>query len=261
MLHKPAFPLALAALLVLGGAAMAQGTGQPAAGSAAQAKAAGQQKVVVELFTSQGCASCPPADVLLAELAKDPQVIALSLAVDYWDYIGWKDTLALHGHSLRQKAYAEMRPDRKVYTPQVVVDGQFAAKGSDRAAVHRAVLAARSAAAQPKVSLGVERAGDAIAVRIGAVEEPVAAMVWACPVSTSQQVAIGRGENGGRNATYSNVVRGWVRLGTWDGRSLALQVPLAELRRDGVDAVAILVQAGAVDAPGRILGAAMVPLN
>ncbi|MBB6306597.1 DUF1223 domain-containing protein [Xanthobacter tagetidis] len=260
MLHKPALPLALVALLAFGGAALAQGTGQQATGQSAQAKAASPHKVVVELFTSQGCASCPPADVLLGELAKDPQVIALSLSVDYWDYIGWKDTLALHGHSLRQKAYAEMRPDRKVYTPQVVVDGQFAAKGSDRAAVHRAVLAARGAA-QPKVPLDVERAGDAIEVRIGAAEEPVAAIVWACPVSSSQQVAIGRGENGGRNATYSNVVRGWVRLGSWDGRSLALNVPVAELRRDGVDAVAILVQAGPIDAPGRILGAAMVPLN
>lgn len=260
MLRKPAL-LAFVALLALGGAAMAQSAGQAATGQAEPSKATAQQKVVVELFTSQGCASCPPADALLAELAKDPQVVALSLAVDYWDYIGWKDTLALHGHSLRQKAYAEMRPDRKVYTPQVVVDGQFAAKGSDRAAVHRAVLAARGATAQPKIPLDVARAADAIEVRIGAVEEPVSAIVWACPVSTSQQVAIGRGENGGRNATYSNVVRGWVRLGTWDGRSLNLQAPFADLRRDGVDAVAVLVQAGAADAPGRILGAAMVPLN
>ncbi|MEP9351457.1 DUF1223 domain-containing protein [Xanthobacter sp. KR7-225] len=254
MLRRPA----LLALIAFGASsAMAQDIGR----AADPAKGTQGQKVVVELFTSQGCASCPPADALLAELAKDPQVIALSLAVDYWDYIGWKDTLALHGHSLRQKAYAELRPDRKVYTPQVVVDGQLAAKGSDRAAVHRALLAARSPSAQPKVPLEVTRVAGALEVRIGAVEDQAGGTVWACPVSTSQQVAIGRGENGGRSATYSNVVRGWVRLGAWDGRSLKLHVPLADLRRDGVDAVAVLVQAGSADAPGRILGAAMVPLD
>lgn len=221
-----------------------------------------QPKVVVELFTSQGCASCPPADALLTELAKDPQVIALTLAVDYWDYIGWKDTLALHGHSLRQKAYAEQRPDRKVFTPQMVVDGVRSAKGSDRAAVQRALLSERSASAPAKVSVTIARTAGAFDVTLDDAAVPVReAIVWACPMASSQTVAIGRGENGGRKATYSNVVRGWVKVGTWNGKSAHLSVPLDALKREDADMVAVLVQEGSATAPGRILGAATAPLN
>ena len=94
--------------------------------------AAAEPKAVVELFTSQGCSSCPPADKLLGSLAHDPSVIALSLPVDYWDYLGWKDTLALHGHANRQRAYSVARGDRAVYTPQAVVNGVVHALGSDK---------------------------------------------------------------------------------------------------------------------------------
>lgn len=271
MSHHPAF-LALVACLSFGGTALAQNVGTGGAGPGATAGASGQNgatastvaddKVVVELFTSQGCASCPPADALLTELTKDPRVIALTLPVDYWDYIGWKDTLALHGHSLRQRAYAAQRPDRKVFTPQVVVDGVRAAKGSDKAAVQRALLSARAPGAGHKVPIKLEREGNALMVELAQTEEPVPeASVWACPFSRSETVAIGRGENGGRKATYSNVVRGWVRMGSWDGQTLRLTVPLAELRRDDADMVAVLVQAGSSAQPGRILGAATLPLN
>src|SRR6478672_5314679 len=93
-----------------------------------------QTRAVIELFTSQGCSSCPAADRLMGELARDPSLIAMSLAVDYWDYLGWQDTLALHGHSNRERAYAAARGDRDVYTPQVVVNGALAVLGSDHAA-------------------------------------------------------------------------------------------------------------------------------
>jgi len=95
-----------------------------------------EPRAVIELFTSQGCSSCPAADKLIAEYSRDPSVIALSLAVDYWDYLGWKDTLALSGHSNRQRAYAKARGDREVYTPQVVVDGAVHALGSDKKPVY-----------------------------------------------------------------------------------------------------------------------------
>ena len=101
--------------------------------------AGAEPRAVIELFTSQGCSSCPPADKLIAEYARDPSVIALSLAVDYWDYLGWKDTLALSGHSNRQRAYAKARGDRQVYTPQAVIDGAVHALGSDKAAIERAI--------------------------------------------------------------------------------------------------------------------------
>ena len=108
---------------------------------------AGGPRAVIELFTSQGCSSCPPADKLIGELARDPSLITLSLAVDYWDYLGWKDTLALHGHSNRERAYAEARGDRDVYTPQVVVNGLVDVLGSDKAAIEDAIESTRRAAA------------------------------------------------------------------------------------------------------------------
>src|SRR6201981_2801086 len=95
----------------------------------------GEPRAVIELFTSQGCSSCPAADKLLGELSRDPSLVTMSLPVDYWDYLGWKDTLALHGHSDRQRAYAETRGDRAVYTPQVVVNGVVHVLGSDKAAI------------------------------------------------------------------------------------------------------------------------------
>lgn len=220
-----------------------------------------QPKVVAELFTSQGCSFCPPADALLNELAKDPQVLALTLAVDYWDYVGWKDTLALHGHSLRQKAYADQRPDKKVFTPQLVVDGVHAAKGSDRAAVQRALMTARSDS-DLNVPITVRREGDALEItlaRDATLED--GAELWACPVARSQTVSIGRGENGGRSVTYVNVVRGWVRVASWQGDARQFRVPLKDLQREGVDQVAVLLQKGTPATPGRIIGATMLPLE
>src|ERR1700753_3538712 len=96
-------------------------------------------RAVVELFTSQGCSSCPPADKLIGELAKDPSIIALSMPIDYWDYLGWKDTLADSRFSARQKAYSHMRGDRDVYTPQAVINGEAHVIGSDRAGIEGAI--------------------------------------------------------------------------------------------------------------------------
>src|SRR5262249_33339919 len=102
-----------------------------------------EPRAVIELFTSQGCSSCPAADKLLGELARDPSLVTMSLPVDYWDYLGWKDTLALHGHSDRQRAYAEVRGDREVYTPQVVINGAVHVLGSDKAAIEKAIMQTR----------------------------------------------------------------------------------------------------------------------
>src|SRR5262249_29959732 len=101
--------------------------------------AAADPRAVVELFTSQGCSSCPPADKLIGELGKDPSVIALSLPIDYWDYLGWKDTLADKRFTARQKAYSHMRGDREVYTPQAVINGKVHALGSDRESIEHAI--------------------------------------------------------------------------------------------------------------------------
>src|SRR5262249_55532294 len=103
-----------------------------------------EPRAVVELFTSQGCSSCPAADKGLGELSHDPSLVTMSLPVDYWDYLGWKDTLALHGHSDRQRAYAEVRGDREVYTPQVVVNGVVHVLGSDKESTEKTIWKTRT---------------------------------------------------------------------------------------------------------------------
>src|SRR6202163_4987217 len=110
----------------------------------AGASAMAEPRAVIELFTSQGCSSCPPADKLLSELRNDSTLLTLSLPIDYWDYLGWKDTLAMPTHTARQKAYSQARGDREVYTPQVVVNGVAQPLGSDRAEIERAVTQSRN---------------------------------------------------------------------------------------------------------------------
>src|SRR5437867_1579505 len=102
-----------------------------------------EMRGVLELFTSQGCSSCPPADKLIGEFASDPALVSVSLPIDYWDYLGWKDTLADPRNTARQKAYSKLRGDREVYTPQVVVNGSLHALGSDRSAIERAIAQSR----------------------------------------------------------------------------------------------------------------------
>src|ERR1700691_244630 len=118
-----------------------------------------EPRAVVELFTSQGCSSCPPADKVIGELAKDPSVIALSMPIDYWDYLGWKDTLADARFSARQKAYSQVRGDREVYTPQVVVNGSAHVIGSDRAGIERAIGATKKADGVMSVPVTLTLAG------------------------------------------------------------------------------------------------------
>lgn len=216
--------------------------------------------VVVELFTSQGCSSCPAADKLLGELAKDPSVLPISLSVDYWDYLGWKDTLALPGHAKRQRAYAKARGDRAVYTPQMVINGTTHVLGSDKQAIERAVTHARAHAQLP---VKVAVAGGKINVEIPAARQPgQSAEVWLCPLSQAVPVNIGRGENRGHNIVYTNVVRGWIKLGEWKGEPLVVSKPVSEILAKGkFDGVAILVQSGKPDAPGVVYGAATASLQ
>jgi len=217
---------------------------------------AAESKAVVELFTSQGCSSCPAADHVLGQLAAEGRVIALSVPVDYWDYLGWKDTLAQHAHSMRQRGYAGGRGDRQVYTPQVIVNGSAQVIGSDR----QAIEAACKSAAKAAVPVTLTRNGDNIEVDVGA-GQGAPASVWLLTVARAAPVAIGRGENHGRTVTYSNVVRSWLRVAEWTGSPIKSSVPLPELNAKDADAIVILVQPGSIENPGPVRGASMLELR
>jgi hypothetical protein len=219
-------------------------------------------RAVIELFTSQGCSSCPPADRLLGELARDPSLLTMSLPVDYWDYLGWKDTLALHGHSNRQRAYAKARGDREVYTPQVVVDGAVHALGSDKAAIEKAMRQTREQSSPLVLPVTIERAGDKLTIHVAASkDEKGQAEVWLCPITKSIPVAIGRGENSGHTLTYTNVVRRWIKLGDWTGKAETFSVPVKDVQTDNVDSAAVMVQTGVASAPKLMLGAAQIAVQ
>jgi hypothetical protein len=221
-------------------------------------------RAVIELFTSQGCSSCPPADKIIGELAKDPSVIALSLPIDYWDYLGWKDTLADARFSARQKAYSQVRGDREVYTPQVVVNGSMHVIGSDRESIEEAIGITRNADGVMSVPVTMTVAGKQINVSVAASDKGPAAMhgeVWICGISKSVPISIGRGENRGREITYHNVVRNLLKVGDWNGSSGSWSVPLENISSEGVDAAAVFVQNGNRDRTGAMLGAAVTQLH
>jgi hypothetical protein len=226
----------------------------------AQAAATAEPRAVLELFTSQGCSSCPPADRLMGELARDPSLITLSLAVDYWDYLGWKDTLASHGHSNRERAYAAARGDRDVYTPQMVVNGVSAVLGSDKAAVEKAIAKTRSEAAPLAVPVTLKVVDGKIVADVAAAkDERSSGEVWLCPITAQVTVDVGRGENSGRKLSYYNVVRRWVKLGDWNGSAQTFTAPLNDVAAADIDSFTVLVQSGAAAKPGVVLGAATAP--
>ena len=223
------------------------------------APSAADPRAIVELFTSQGCSSCPPADKVLGELAKDPTVIALSLPVDYWDYLGWKDTLADSRFSARQKAYSSMRGDRDVYTPQAVVNGSVHVLGSDQAGIEQAAIRTKADGVM-SVPVTMKKSGMQMEVAIAAANGK-SGEVWICAVSKQVPITIGRGENRGHQITYHNVVRNVLKVGDWNGKAGSWSVPLENIARDGVDAAAVYIQDGNRDRPGPILGAAFTSLN
>jgi len=216
---------------------------------------------VVELFTSQGCSSCPPADRILAELARDPNVLAMSLPVDYWDYIGWKDTLAEPSYTQRQEAYAKSSGRGQVYTPQAIVNGLADAVGSDRRQIEQAAATTAKRPGVLSVPLSIVEQGDAVDISIGAAPAgaPRSAGVYLLALATKRTVTIERGENAGATITYSNVVRGMTKIGEWSGSPMTLKANLAHAHLDGADAYAVIVQEGDRGAPAAILAAAKGP--
>lgn len=215
-------------------------------------------KGVVELFTSQGCSSCPPADRVLAELAQAPGVIAISLPVDYWDRLGWKDTFGSPVHSERQRVYSSVRGDGEVYTPQAVINGQVHVNGSSRARIERALS---TASEKLPVAMSLRADGSNLEISVGSANGGAAssASVLVMPVYNSRQVAIGRGENANSKVTYTNIVREIDTAGQWSGAPVTLRVPFGKFKDH--DAVVVLLQTGGAAQPGAIVGAARLNLR
>ena len=174
------------------------------------------EPVVVELFTSQGCSSCPPADRILGELAKDDDVIALALHVDYWDYLGWKDEFASPEHTKRQRSYARANGERTIYTPQMVIGGIDHVVGSKGMKV--AQLVRKHSERRLPVTVQLQRQGGTVSIRATAAGDVPNVVVQIATYSPLQTVAVRRGENAGRTLTYHNVVQKIVPVGTWNGQ-------------------------------------------
>ncbi len=220
--------------------------------SAGLAGAQERPLVVVELFTSQGCSSCPPADALLARLAQRDDVLALSMHVDYWDYIGWPDTFARPEHTDRQKAYAHAAGMRSIYTPQMIIAGKDHVIGSKPMDVAEYIEMSRELPARVEMTAALEGGVLRFEARPAThMPLPEALQVWLVTFEESATVRIKRGENAGKTIEYTNIVTSMTQLGSWDGKgALLLEVPL-----EGTGAMAVFLQE---NGPGEILGAVRV---
>lgn len=218
---------------------------------------AGSDKVVVELFTSQGCSSCPPADKFLGELAARDDVIALSFHVDYWNYLGWSDPFSSATATNRQRSYRAALGLRYVYTPQMVIGGDDQAVGSHRDTVLRAIENAR---ADKRVSIDISYPNKETAViTVGAGDAPPQpAAIWLFAYDRRHSTEIRRGENSGVQLVNTNVVRVTRQIGKWTGKKMKIVLPLAMMGLDGQDGCAVVVQ---TSGGGRIYGAADFPLR
>ena len=218
---------------------------------AANAQGSSEPVIVVELFTSQGCSSCPPADEFMAELVRQDAVVPLALHVDYWDYIGWADRFAMPQFTDRQKAYARAIGSRTIYTPQMIVGGQERVEGfrpmQVTELIRRHMREARS------VDLQIRRDGDQLRITAQAlVPLKGEVRVQLVRYRPSETVEIKRGENAGKTITYHNIVTSWQVLGTWSGAH-----PLSlDTRAEGDDPVVVILQS---DGPAAIVAAARLP--
>ena len=228
--------------------------------SAASSVLAGP-RAIIELFTSQGCSSCPAADKLLGELAKDPSLVTISQSIDVWDYLGWKDTLADPRNTARWQGYAKSRGDRERYTPQVVVNGVAHALGSDRSAIEKAIEKSRQNEAVMSVPVTATRAGDRLTIALPDGAPAAAATVSVWGLAKAVTVMITRGENKGRTVTYHNVARRFVNLGEWNAATNRWNVPLRDIAGDGIESAAVLVQTGNAEKPSLMLGATLASIR
>ncbi len=215
--------------------------------------------VFAELYTSQGCSSCPVADQIWGELQKRPDVVAVSFNIDYWDYTGWRDTLASHDNTVRQKGYEPAMPSRQMYTPQVIIDGVRDVVGNQRGDVTAALSARLAETRGKRATITLEQTGNDVQVHIGAGTAHPESTVWIAHTLSSRSVNITRGENSGRVMTYWNVVRDFSEAGKWSGAATTLKVPAhGRDPNELTDGIAVWIQSGG---NGPVQGAAQVRLR
>jgi hypothetical protein len=215
---------------------------------------------VIELFTSQGCSSCPPADALLKTYAAKSGVLALSLPVDYWDYLGWKDTLGSAKNTERQRSYAKARGDGQVYTPQAVVNGIVHVNGASLKDIDAALAESEDKIAGNRVPLSFTTTPTSIMIDAGSASDTSTmkeAIIWLAVIQKNADVVINSGENRGKTISYTNVVRDMTPVGTWTGRPLHIQLARSALMRPQLESVAVLIQHGKA---GPIIAAATTGL-
>jgi hypothetical protein len=216
---------------------------------------------VVELFTSQGCNSCPPADAVLDKLAEKGDVVALSYHVDYWDYLGWKDTLATRGNTDRQYDYAKAFGASSVYTPQAVLNGRTDVNGAKGNAVKAELTKLETEGEGLTVDVSVAYDGDRVVVQTGdskgREKEANVVIVFLDP---AKRVKIVRGENSGQTITYRNVVIATQTAGMWHGKAARFELPESIMKQHSAGGCAVLLQATKDGLPGPIIGAAIIQL-
>ena len=231
MLKSLCHALAFATVALVGG------------GASAQSPTRGSPLMVIELFTSQGCSSCPAADAVFKSYAARRDLVALSMSVDYWDYLGWKDTLASPKFSKRQRAYAQARGDGQVYTPQVVVNGRDHVVGSSKGDIEAALKAHAAKPSALTLAAGLEK--GTITINIGQASDVVSEMtVWLAVVQSEANIDVKAGENRGRKLTYFNVVRDLVPAGMWSGATTTIRQSASALSSGANQRFAVLVQRG-----------------
>ncbi len=238
---------------------LAMGSLFPALPARAMMHEGGKHKehlVVVELFTSQGCNACPAADAFMLELARRKDVLALTYNVDYWDYLGWRDTLASADFTRRQQRYAAARGDARVYTPQMIVNGRYPVIGNKREKVLALIEKEKREGDCRHVKTSITDDGTMLKVKAGDAPDKLKgreATLWVATAMKEVKVKIAKGENRGKELTYCNVVRKIVPAAMWHGKAVSITLPRSELFINGAETCAALLQ---LDEHGPIIGAA-----
>lgn len=217
-------------------------------------------KSVIELFTSQGCASCPPADEIMAGYEDNKDILTLSWHVDYWNYLGWKDTFSKAEFTERQRRYATSMQERQIYTPQAIVNGRDHTVGSRKDKIENLMKGFQNKGQGLTVPIDVKITGDQMQIRVNTTtalkNDPTLYIVY---FNRSTKVTIKRGENRGKTITYRNIVRDTQMLGMLKSGSISVDLPISELKRSGFDACAIILQEMTKDGtPGAIIGATVI---